>query len=98
MLCAPTVDKETMLPELLRTLPWVRPVLDRYGLRGCGGPEGPQESVGFFASAHDVDADRLLGEIRAELEKPRPVAADPGDLIANRLRSEEHTSELQSQF
>jgi NnrS protein/Domain of unknown function (DUF1858) len=85
MPCAPTLDKETMLPELLRNSPWVRPVLDRYGLRGCGGPEGPQESVGFFASAHDVDADQLLGEIRASLEKPRPVAADPGDLVANRL-------------
>ena len=35
------IDERVMIPELLRAAPEVRPVLDRYGLRGCGGPEGP---------------------------------------------------------
>ena len=53
-------DETVSLPDLLRAAPEVRPVLDRYGLRGCGGPDGPAESVGFFARAHDVPVGQLL--------------------------------------
>jgi hypothetical protein len=60
-----------LIPDLLRRAPQVRGVLDRYGLRGCGGPLGPHESLGFFAQAHDVPLERLLREIRAEMEQPR---------------------------
>jgi hypothetical protein len=59
------LDEQTMIPDLLRAAPQVRPVLDRYGLRGCGGPEGPVESLHFFARAHDVPLGRLLEEVRA---------------------------------
>lgn len=52
-----------MIPELLRAAPAARPVLDRYGLRGCGGPWGPAESLEFFSRAHDVPLDRLLEEV-----------------------------------
>jgi hypothetical protein len=55
---------ETLIPDLLRTAPQGRAVLDRFGLRGCGGPLGPHESLEFFARAHDVPLDRLLGELR----------------------------------
>src|SRR5947209_18632963 len=64
------VGEQVKIPDLLRAAPQVRPVLDRYGLRGCGGPLGPQESLGFFAQAHDVPLDRLLAEIRAEFARP----------------------------
>jgi len=64
-----------LIPDLLRRAPQVRGVLDRYGLRGCGGALGPHESLGFFAQAHDVPLDRLLGEIRLEMERPNPAAA-----------------------
>jgi hypothetical protein len=43
--------------------PEVRPVFDRYGLRGCGGPLGPHESIHFFARAHGVDEPRLMQEL-----------------------------------
>ncbi len=33
---------DTMIPDLLRAAPQARPVLDRYGLRGCGGRLGPE--------------------------------------------------------
>ena len=62
MATALVVTEQTMLPALLRSYPWVRPVLDRYGLRGCGGPDGPVESIAFFARAHDVDLEQLLRE------------------------------------
>jgi hypothetical protein len=74
------LDDKVLIPDLLRTAPQVRPVLDRYGLRGCGGPQGPVESLGFFAKAHDVPLKRLLDELRAGLEHPEaappPVAGD----------------------
>jgi hypothetical protein len=62
------------IPELLGTAPQVRPVLDRYGLRGCGGPLGPAETLGFFARAHDVPLPQLLEEVRAAADKPAPAS------------------------
>jgi hypothetical protein len=85
---SPAVLQGTLLiPDLLRSAPHLRPVLDRYGLRGCGGPLGPRESLAFFAHAHDVPLDRLLGELRAGLERTPaaegavPPAARPVDAI-----------------
>jgi hypothetical protein len=71
------VDEQVKIPDLLRAAPQVRPVLDRYGLRGCGGPLGPAESLGFFARAHDVPVERLLHEVRASLETRRPATPLP---------------------
>ena len=68
---------ETMIPDLLRVAPEVRPVLDRYGLRGCGGEHGPMESLAFFAGAHDVPLARLLDELDSAAGSP-PVAIEPG--------------------
>ena len=65
----PWPDERVQIPDLLRTAPGLRRILDRYGLRGCGGPEGPVESLGFFAHAHDVPIERLLRELRADLEQ-----------------------------
>src|SRR5262245_32101995 len=64
------IGANLLIPDLLRWAPQVRRVLDRYGLRGCGGPLGPHESLGFFAQAHDVPLDRLLQEIGAEMMGP----------------------------
>jgi hypothetical protein len=61
------VSESLQIPDLLRHAPGVRPVLDRYGLRGCGGEWGPAESLGFFARAHDVPVERLVREIQERL-------------------------------
>jgi hypothetical protein len=61
-------------------------VLDRYGLRGCGGEWGPAESLGFFAKAHDVPLERLLREVREriaghpELSTENEAAGAPAQL------------------
>lgn len=68
-----------LIPDLLRTAPQVRPVLDRYGLRGCGGPEGPVETLEFFARAHDVPLPQLLTEIQAAVEMPARASRPPAD-------------------
>src|SRR5580765_4387886 len=75
-------EPETMIPDLLRIAPQVRPVLDRYGLRGCGGELGPMETLAFFAGAHDVPLNRLLAELHSALgnatgsSKIMPAAGD----------------------
>lgn len=48
---------------LLKAYPATTAVFDRHGLLGCGGPEGPDEPLAFFARAHHVD----LAVLRAEL-------------------------------
>ena len=72
-----TVSCETMIPDLLARHPDARRVLDRYGLRGCGGRLGPVESLNFFAATHGVDERTLLNELKATVEEPaaRPTAA-----------------------
>lgn len=69
------VDAATMLPDLLRAAPHLRPIFDRYGLRGCGGPHGPAETVRYFARAHGVDEPTLLRELNDALDRPAATAA-----------------------
>jgi hypothetical protein len=64
------IDEEMMIPDLLRAVPQVRPVLDQYGLHGCGGPEGPAETVAYFARAHEVPLEPLLAELRSAVAAP----------------------------
>ncbi len=52
------------MPELLRRYPQTREVLDRYGLRGCGGAHGPHESLDFFARTHGINERTLMDELR----------------------------------
>src|SRR5262245_49295526 len=73
-----TISGQTLIPDLLKDSPQARPVLDRYGLRGCGGPTGPRETLAFFASAHDVPLRRLLGELRtADSQDSTPPISRP---------------------
>jgi hypothetical protein len=65
-----------MIPDLLARYPQARHVLDRYGLRGCGGRLGPVESLSFFAATHGVDEDQLLDELQAAVH-PRNAAVIP---------------------
>jgi len=48
------IAADVMIPDLLRARPHLRPVFDRYGLRGCGGAYGPAETVAYFAGMHGV--------------------------------------------
>lgn len=72
-------DERTLIPDLLHAAPGARLPLDRYGLRGCGGADGPVETLGFFARAHDVPIGDLLSEIH---EAIRSEAADNHDAKA----------------
>jgi hypothetical protein len=75
-----------MIPDLLQAAPQARSVLDRYGLRGCGGRWGPVESLAFFAKAHDVPIQRLLQEIRQSVRQPSvPTPAVADDALADAI-------------
>jgi hypothetical protein len=81
------LDEKVLIPDLLKSAPQARLVLDRYGLRGCGGPLGPVETLGFFAKAHDVPLPRLLGELRQACEESHPPAGDnqPSEKLADTI-------------
>jgi hypothetical protein len=65
---AEDLSAEMMIPDLISKHPSTRSVLDKYGLKGCGGPMGPYESIRFFARAHEVDELHLLCELEAVLQ------------------------------
>lgn len=65
------IGPDLLIPELLGAHPEARTVLDRHGLRGCGGPLGPYESIGFFARAHGVEEARLLADLDRAIAAPR---------------------------
>jgi uncharacterized protein involved in response to NO len=61
--------------QLLRLVPSTRPVLERYGLADCGGEEGPDEPLAWFATVHRLPLDELLRDVRAAAAKdPAPAA------------------------
>lgn len=70
-----TFTPQQQLPDILRQYPQVRPVLDRYGLQGCGGRHGPAESVEFFARSHGVGLEQLIREMQRAAQMP--VASAP---------------------
>jgi hypothetical protein len=65
------ITPDLLLPDLLRAHPEARMVLDHHGLRGCGGPLGPHESIRFFARAHGIDESRLVHELEQAIAAPR---------------------------
>lgn len=74
---------DTMIPEVLAQAPHLRGVFDRYGLKGCGGPQGPEESLAFFAATHGVDLAQLLRELAAQPPAPPVPAAATAPGVAD---------------
>ena len=66
------ITKNTSVAEVVKACPTARKVFDKHGLKGCGGANGPMESLAFFAAVHQVDADALVRELNAEMQNPSP--------------------------
>lgn len=79
------IDGNTMIPDLLRAAPRVRPVLDEYGLRGCGGRLGPMESLDFFARAHDVPVHELLAKLRTAVGSSPDDTAEHTEFLSDTI-------------
>lgn len=73
------ITAEMYLPDIVKKYPATRAVFDRYGLQGCGGPNGPREIVSWFARLHGVPLDKLLLELNQSATAPtgQPTAFSP---------------------
>lgn len=79
------ITADTFLPEIVTRYPATRAVLDRYGLHGCGGPQGPREQLGWFARLHGVPTDKLLRELNEAATQPQPERAAFAPSIADTI-------------
>jgi hypothetical protein len=50
--------------EIRRRFPATAPVFERYGLADCGGPDGPDEPVAWFATVHRLPLEEFLSDLR----------------------------------
>ena len=79
-----TITADCYIPDIVARYPATRTVLDRYGLHGCGGPQGPREQLGWFARLHDVPIEKLLRELNEASQTASDVpefAPSIGDTI-----------------
>ncbi|MGH9367281.1 MAG: DUF542 domain-containing protein, partial [Thermoanaerobaculia bacterium] len=70
--------------ELRRRFPATIPVLERYGLRDCGGEEGPDEPLAWFATVHRIPLEDFLREVREAAA--RDVSSAPPAATASASR------------
>jgi hypothetical protein len=70
--------------EIRRRFPATGPVFEHYGLGDCGGPDGPDEPVAWFATVHRLPLDDFLRDLReaavrdaAAAPSPAPAASAP---------------------
>ncbi len=59
------ISKTSNIRAIIKHNPKTRAIFDRYGLLECGGAAGPAEPLGFFARAHNVDINVLIGELQS---------------------------------
>src|SRR5678816_1781319 len=81
----PTITAGSFLPDVVARYPSTRSVFDHYGLKGCGGPLGPYEQVGWFAKLHGVSIDALLTELNEAALTSAPAAAEFSPSIADTI-------------
>ncbi len=74
------ITGRTTVREAVTRYPGAEKIFDKYGLTGCGGPDGPVEPVGFFAAVHHVDPQQLIAELDAYAasQTGRAAAGEPG--------------------
>jgi NnrS protein len=82
------ITGEMSVAEAVRISPWSREVFDRHGLKGCGGENGPAESISFFAAVHQIDVDELVRELNQQTPnsgQPYIYEEGPADVIYRRF-------------
>lgn len=66
------ITRDTSVREAIALLPGAEAIFDEHGLAGCGGPNGPQEPIGFFAAIHHVDPDALVSALNDYARRTAP--------------------------
>jgi len=68
--------------EIRSRYPSTIPVLEKFGLAECGGEEGPDEPLAWFATVHRLPLDEILAEVRGaalrDSEAKPPAARSSG--------------------
>jgi uncharacterized protein involved in response to NO len=66
--------------EILKRFPSTAAVFEKHGLGDCGGENGPEEPLGWFATVHRVPLDPLLADVRQAAARDasrKPAASVP---------------------
>jgi hypothetical protein len=63
--------------EIRRRFPSTIPVFERYGLGDCGGDEGPDEPVAWFATVHRIALEDFLRDLRAAAVRDNAKSSSP---------------------
>jgi uncharacterized protein involved in response to NO len=63
--------------EIRSRYPATAPVFERYGLGDCGGPDGPDEPVAWFATVHRLPLEEFLQDLRAAAVRDAAAAPEP---------------------
>lgn len=75
--------------DIMKRHPGTRAVFEKHGMGSCGGPEGPTETIRFFASVHTIPEDEFIKKLEEHRDLPldearrrlgvKPQAARPPD-------------------
>jgi hypothetical protein len=69
--------------EVRRRFPATIPVFERYGLGDCGGEEGPEEPMAWFATVHRLPLEEFLRDVRdAAVRDAAAIARQPAPASA----------------
>ena len=63
--------------EIRRRFPGTAPVFERHGLGDCGGPDGPDEPVAWFATVHRLALEEFLQDLRAAAVRDASRVSEP---------------------
>ncbi len=69
------VKADASVRDVMAEWPWTVRVFERHGLTGCGGAQGPDEPLGFFATAHEIDPETLMRELETAIAAGPPKEA-----------------------
>jgi hypothetical protein len=76
--------------DVRRRYPSTIPVFEKFGLGDCGGDDGPDEPVAWFATVHRIPLEEFLREIRAAAVRDSAAAPAAGPVKSASLPFSPH--------
>ncbi len=81
------INRNTIIKDLVKKHPQTMAVFRKYNLVVAGGVRGPNEPLAFFAKAHEVDYDEIVGELKIAIEKGVDENAEEVELVEDKVYS-----------
>ena len=76
--------------DVRRRYPSTIPVFEKFGLGDCGGDDGPDEPVAWFATVHRIPLEEFLREVRAAAVRDNAAAPAAGPVKSASLPFSPH--------